>query len=417
MAEPAQYPATRPGFLAFIALASLAPGLRALWGGWQDFPGSLFVWRQLVVRDYINIWAGGHLAAQGRLDLVFHPLEYAAWLNATFGDRLDLHNFGYPPHLLLLAVPLAAIGLVPGFFVWVIGTSALLWGVLRAGGLGGWAAAAVVVSPAALENILIGQNGALLAGAALGGGLLLAGRSPILAGALLGLLTLKPQLGLLVPVCLLAGREFRCLAWTAAFGAAYCVAGLLVFGLQPWLDYVTIVLPFTRGYIDAGFGLASHYIMVPPFIVARAAGAGLATAYAIQGAASLACAVAVAWAWRRRNVDRRAAVALALCLAPLATPYSHAYDLVAVAIACVLLVRLELERGGISARAWLCLAPAWMWPSLALVTGLLLAPGLGTPSLLLAAALAVHHLRRPAGITPSAPPVPGSSSSRPGWCR
>lgn len=380
----------------------LLPGAVQAWWFWHGYPGDLFAFNnQLVVRDYINLWAGGRLAAEGRTELVFQPHGYFAWLRSVFGERLDPHVWGYPPHLLLLAVPLAWLPLVPGFLAWVAATGAVMWAALRAAGMARSHALAAALSPAALESALTGQNGTLISGAGLAGGLLLSGRRPVLAGALLGLLSLKPQIGLLVPVCLCAARAWSVLGWAAAFAAAYCAAGLAAFGWAPWVDYATVTAPFMRRFIEGPFGLVAHYMMVPPFITLRAAGADLATAYTGQAAATLACAVMVWRAWSLRAADNRAAIAFTLCLAPLATPYAHSYDLVCVAVACAVLARLAQEQGESRPAERLCLGLAWLWPTAAFSIGGAVCPGLSVFVLLPLAALAWQRLtaadsRRPA---------------------
>src|SRR5258706_16321345 len=65
-----------------------------------------------------------------------------------------------------------------------------------------------LAAPAVFVNAVRGQNGTWTA-ALCGGGLSLLERRPLLAGGLLGLLIYKPQLGLLIPVALLAGRHWR----------------------------------------------------------------------------------------------------------------------------------------------------------------------------------------------------------------
>ena len=67
-------------------------------------------------------------------------------------------------------------------------------------------AAARAGAPAVFINAVGGQNGTWTA-ALFGGGLSLLERRPLLAGGLLGLLSYKLQLGLLIPVALLAGRH------------------------------------------------------------------------------------------------------------------------------------------------------------------------------------------------------------------
>jgi hypothetical protein len=375
----------------FLALC-LAPGAVYGWLIWRGIGDDLFgVANALVVRDYLNLWAGGRLAAEGRVATVFAPGDYYAWLRTVFGDRLDLHTWSYPPHALLLALPFGALPLLTGFAAWTAASGLFLWGSLRLAGLASGAALAVALGPAALENALAGQNGALTGGA-LAAGLLLAGRRPVLAGAMLGLLSLKPQLGLLVPVCLLAVREFRGLAWAAAFGALYCAAGWLAFGWDAWVGYAQVTAPFMRRVLEAPFGLAFQFGMPTPFMAARAAGAGLPLAYAAQLLVSLGAA-ALAWrAWASIGPDHRrrgAAVALALCLTPLATPYAHSYDLVCVAVACALLLSGPPEQPRPGAIGLRCLGLAWLWPGVAMLVGLAVAPGLGP--LVLAAASAVAY--------------------------
>jgi hypothetical protein len=389
-----------PAILAFC----LVPGLIFGWGVWHAYPGSLFApGHQLVVRNYLNIWAAGHLAAGGHLDTIFHPQAYIVWLRSVFGPQLDRYSWGYPPQALLVAVPFSWLPLVSGFFAWTVASAGLLWIVLRTGGLPRAYALAAVLSPAALENALDGQNGAVTA-AALAGGLLLAGRRPMAAGALLALLTMKPQLGLLVPICLIATRDWRTIGWTALFSLAFCGAGLAAFGWHAWSTWFTVTAPFMQRYIDGRFGIAAHFMMVPPFITMRAAGASLQWAYRVQTAASLSFAAIVWVVWSRPRFERRAAVALVLFLAPLSTPYSHSYDLVCVAVGCVLLAKLASEHGGMRTADGLMLIPAWVWPGSAFVIGIALAPGLGVFCVGLAAVVAGRFLSVPA------PAVAGTSA-------
>jgi hypothetical protein len=256
--------------------------------------------------------------------------------------------------------------------------------VLRAAGLGSGYALAVVLSPAVFENALIGQNGVLVSGVALAGGLLVAPGRPVLAGALLGLLTLKPQLGLLVPIALVAGREWRIQAAAAAFGALYCAAALAAFGWQSWVGYATVTAPWVSRILSEPFGLYGHLMMVPPFITARALGAGLTVAATVQSLATAGCAAWTWIAWSPPAAPRERNVALLLCLAPLATPYAHNYDLVGVAVACVLLARAAAP-SGLGTAARLGLGLAWVWPGLAVTLALRGLPGTGGVALLIAA--------------------------------
>lgn len=201
-----------------------------------------------------------------------------------FGPVLDLHTWSYPPHTLAFAVPFASLPLLPGFAAWTAATLAFLGFVLSRAELALPLVCAVVLRPAAFENALAGQNGALTA-AALAGGLPLAGRRPAAAGALPALLTVKPQLGVLVPACLLFARDWRTSGWTAVFGVIYVAASLPFFGQEAWGRYFSATAPFMRAVMEAPFGLAFQLAMPTPFVSARAAGAELGPAYAAQAAA------------------------------------------------------------------------------------------------------------------------------------
>src|SRR5207249_2030439 len=116
--------------------------------------------------------------------------------------------------------PFALLPLGLAFTVWVIVT-----GVLYVVASRGWTRPRLAVAqPAVLINGFIGQNAFLTSGLLFGGMRLLRDR-PILAGAVLGALVVKPQLGLMLPVAMLAGRQ-----WRAIGGAMLSVAGLLLLG-------------------------------------------------------------------------------------------------------------------------------------------------------------------------------------------
>lgn len=364
-----------PIFLAFCTL----PILPVAWVVWRAYPGDpITAGHQLVVGDYLNLWIGGHLASDGRIDVIFDPIRFAEYVWSLFSRALDQHGWAYPPHMLFFAEAFSKFPLVMGFFLWDLMTATFLWSVLRAGGLPASYAFAIALSPAGLENALNGQNGALIA-AALAGGLLFSQRRPILAGALLGLLTLKPQLGLLVPFFLLGRHSWKALGWGAAFGLTYCAAGAIGYGWGAWVSYFTVTGPYTKGYIDAPFGLAAHYMMIPPFITLRALGASLAVAYSGQAVVTVLSAVAAWWAGSLRLSEpgSLSAAALVLCLGPLATPYAHAYDLISCSVACGLLVWAGQRGDKFSRSERIMLALAWIWPGCAFVVGIAMCPGLG----------------------------------------
>ena len=92
--------------------------------------------------------------------------------------------------------------------------------------------------PAVMWNMLVGQNGFLTA-ALIGFMLLTLDTRPIVAGVLLGLLTYKPQFGILFPIVLAANGQWLVIAAASATAAFLIAASAAVFGIAAWSAFFT----------------------------------------------------------------------------------------------------------------------------------------------------------------------------------
>lgn len=192
-----------------------------------------------------------------------------------------------------------------------------------------------------LWNITAGQNGFLTA-ALMGGTLGLMQRRPALAGICLGLLSYKPHFGLLFPIALIAGREWRVIAAAAVTAAAMAALSLVAFGAATWQAFFDW-MPVTSRVV-LGDGAADFSRLQSLFGLVRAHGGGEVLAWVAQGTLGLTLAVAIAWLWRSRAAFEIKAAALA-CAALLATPYLYIYDLVALTVPVAFLLKLALRQG------------------------------------------------------------------------
>ncbi len=309
----------------------------------------------LPTGDFSNLWAAGSLSRTRRFAVLYDPAAFQAWKAAAFGHPVLRNDWVYPPLVLPLAAVVSLLPLPLGFVLWSVGTIAGMVALLRRAGLGGAAVSFVLCSPANCLCLIYGQFGGLL-GCLVVTSLVLAGRRPILAGVMLGLAALKPQLGLLTPLALCVRGRWRALG----AGAATCLvlaalpAGL--FGGACWRLYLTSGLAAARHLVVQPFGAGYQLTGTSVFWMFRSCHAGVALAAFAQIAAALAAAVAVIAVWRRDN-DPLVRAALTAILMPLVAPYGFAADMVGYSIG---LAVLTARRGGVTlGDSLLWLAPGY----------------------------------------------------------
>jgi hypothetical protein len=324
--------------------------------------------------DFINFWSGPFLAWHQRTAEIYNFDAFHAFEQSIVGDHLQGYNYSYPPVLLVLTAPLALIPYIPGLVLWLAGGWFGFYRALRLAMANGGALLFALATPAVFVNAVGGQNGTWTA-ALFGGGLGLLDRRPLVAGSLLGLLIYKPQLGILIPIALLAGRRWQALAAAAATACCLIAVSLLWFGPDIYVAYLQRLGLIRHFSLEDGSGVWHRALSV--FVAARRLGADVATAYLVQAVVAAIAAAAVAAAWFRDASFgvRNAILLLGTCLA---TPYLQDYDLVFGALIVVWLgqdavVRHIPEFPLFVANAALLLIPLFA-ASLAHLTGLELGP-------------------------------------------
>jgi hypothetical protein len=172
-------------------------------------------------------------------------------------------------------------------------------------------------------------------------------RRPVAAGLLIGLLAFKPQLGVMIPVMLIASGRWKVFGAAAVSAAIVVGLSVLLFGPQAWLDYVRIGLP-VQNTVLLDPELRASPFMPTIFMNVRLLGAGYTAAMAVQIACTLAAAVTVFWAFRvHRHADPLMLAALFLACMVFGSPYLLVYDTLALTIAAIaLLAAGRLDEAG-----------------------------------------------------------------------
>jgi len=276
----------------------------------------------------------------GNLPLIFDGARFTAALNRSFADwlsfPLNLHPWVYPPTFLLLFLPFGLLPALTSFVLFLlVGFIAVLAAVWLYAGRGNrrWMHTfSLVLCPAVPFNVLTGQN-AFLTSALLFGGFGLLSRRPALGGLLLGILTFKPQLWIMVPVALLARREWRALASAGTTAVLLALASLAVFGTEAWREWLGLMTgpsDFYRAWLQAG-RLNGQSV----FACATLLGAPSSVANLAQGTAVGIAVGCVYWIFRQRTL-RELQLSAFLAATILAGPHVSASDGVLLALAASL---------------------------------------------------------------------------------
>ena len=247
-----------------------------------------------VAGDFINLYAAAQLTLQGRAHEVVDPERFAAFERTIIPEDIGFRLWAYPPHSLLLAWPFGLLG----FFLSLTLFSALgLW--------------------------------LLALGARRDGD-----RVSVLGAALL---TIKPQMGFLLPVLWLIQRRWKLIALTSVATLALVGLTLLLWGPGIWEDYrgksLTLLDQFERE------GTRPFLHMIPSVFIAGRVLA-LPSDLALIAHAAFALAVGGLLVWRLIAVrDNELRTAMVLIAPALISPYLHSYDLAMLAAGGLIVAR------------------------------------------------------------------------------
>jgi Glycosyltransferase family 87 len=290
-----------------------------------------------VGRDFLNFWMYGHAAAIPDPGQFYNPAVYNRELAALVGADYPGQNWSYPPNIMLIAAPFARLPYMAALIVWTVLSLAIFLVVMR-GRIGDRRLLIpVLFSPAAVLCLMSGQS-AFITAAMLITIFACLDRRPVLSGVLIGLLTMKPQLGLLLPVMLVAAGRWRTFA--AAAVTAIAVAGLTaaLFGPKVWIDFLLTGIP-AQNLVLVDPEMRGAPFMPTIFMNMRVAGASYGLAMAVQGCFSAFAAAAVFWVFRfRRTADPLLLMATYFACAIFGSPYLLAYDTMALTIVAVMLL-------------------------------------------------------------------------------
>jgi hypothetical protein len=323
--------AAASGFAILVVLC-------AIWGFWLGYAQPRPV-------DFLSFWAAGRLALQGKAAMAYSVVWHHL-MEQTAAPIKGLLPFPYPPPFLLFVTPFAVFPYWTALMLWVAVTGTLYVVTVRKFAPLPYSLAL----PAVPVNSWIGQNGFLTCGI-FASGLAALDVSPVAGGAIFGLLIIKPQLALLIPIAFVAGR-----LWWGIAGAASSVLLLLAisYALFGPSSYETFVLALPHQANVIANGKVPWNELASPFAFCRLLGVAKVESLAIQAVVAI-LAGAITWrAWSLGLSSRGPVLAAATLLIP---PYLFTYDSLLLIIPIGWLLRHRRHPVGLAIVWLLCLLP------------------------------------------------------------
>ena len=310
--------------------------------------------------DFLVFHAAVRAWFEGKLALVYDIDAFTAFQNAIYTDRFpgEVHfrPFFYPPVWLDAAAVRPSLS---GQSLWRLHGGNRGWP--RRSRAGATSGVLLSYSPAAVKSYWPARTPSQR-GASLRRLRLLDRRAA--AGILLGLLSYKPQIWVLVPLALLAARQWRAFAWMTATVAMLSLASLAVFGPGFWFAFLEAAREAGSERVVNEMFERIFMHMTTLLAAARILGLPPALAGAIQLAGAALAVAAVWFAFRRQGTsDARTAVLVTATF--LVSPYTLNYDLLLLMPAAVALFRRR-GRGLLSLERLVYLA-LWLIPTFGMI--------------------------------------------------
>ena len=310
--------------------------------------------------DFRVFWAAGRLAHLGE-PLSAFSIDRLAEMHEVIKED-DWMPWSYPPAFLAVLQPLGAL---PFPIAWLIFSLASITAMVFAtrpfseGILPVWFAFAL--PPALLPNLFMGQTAALWIAGLLAALAALKQERLVLAGVFIGLLTLKPQLGILIPFALLASRSWATIASAAVTTVSISALATMLYGADYWQEMQNMMHVHFSVVRET---IVDNNLMLSPYSTLASFGVAEPFALAVQWTITALAAILVTLTWRCPRIDFDLRVAVLVLSIMLSTPYLWFYDSALIAVAALFLLRAGILSGtpwglALAGAMWLGAAPAF----------------------------------------------------------
>jgi alpha-1,2-mannosyltransferase len=307
--------------------------------------------------DFLSFWSGGYLARTGSpaeaydLHALFEASKFA------IPNQTVTYLWSYPPIYFFLVLPFSWLRYLQAYLLWS-GIGLFFYAIVIYRLFPHPSALPVLLAfPGVFINLMQGQN-AFFITALMGLGILWLDRKPSLSGLSIGLLSLKPQLGLLWPLFLIVKKSWNVFIWALIGTIVMVGASVFFFGVESWRAFFEHIIVASRAIAPGQLPLAK---MPSVFASLRLLGVGAGWSMAIHSLVALIVILFVlVISFSEKNLFMASAVMVTGSL--LIFPHLNDHDLCLLAIPIALIARDAIEK-----RNWLPfekggLVLAWLTP-------------------------------------------------------
>ncbi|WP_439890338.1 glycosyltransferase family 87 protein [Ralstonia sp. 25C] len=309
--------------------------------------------------DFSVFWSAARVAVEHHAAAVFSA-QWMQPMEESLRHQIGYSPWPYPPTFLLTVL---LFGLLPFgaalILYFVLGLS--VYGVMLARisrGLDRAWLAWLAAFPGVPVALGLGQNSLLTVSAA-GAALALLETHAGLAGVCIAVLGIKPQLGVLFPLVLVCGRQWKALVVASLCTSAFVAGSVAVCGVDAWRAFAAYLPEFSRIVVEQG-GREMWLGMPTVFAIGRSLGLPVSVAYALHASVAVPAVMVMAFLWvKRARFELRATAFVVATL--LVQPYIMFYDLVWMVLPIVFLMR-DARVQALTRLEWVLLAAAWLAP-------------------------------------------------------
>lgn len=308
--------------------------------------------------DFVNSWMMGRAALTEQTPGENYDIEhYTGKLRALFGEDYRWQQWSYPPNYVAAMAPFGALPYLLAWSVWLVLSLGILWLAVRAREGQGTATfyATLMLSPAAFIGLMSGQMIFLFTAAQILCFYWM-DRKPVRAGVLLGLVSLKPHLGVLYPIFLASTRRWRMAVAAAVVTLLLVALSIAMLGVETWQAFLGNGIDQQYTYVLRNTAPTIIQMMPTLFMDMRELTGSHTLAMGLQ----IAAAIGVACLLLTPRFRRLAATPQLLVFATasvLLTPYLMAYDLLFFTYALVRYAReYDVNRRGF----WVVMLAYWL---------------------------------------------------------